>query len=51
LKKVAEVLLFGDTDILLGSSETLSINVCQWPNDLTKILVYATRFVADEFDI
>ncbi|KAA0201531.1 hypothetical protein HAZT_HAZT005422 [Hyalella azteca] len=40
LRKVAEVMLFGDQDILETSYDNLSITICQWPNDLSKILVY-----------
>ncbi|KAF2343341.1 DDB1- and CUL4-associated factor 15 WD40 repeat-containing domain, partial [Trinorchestia longiramus] len=40
LRKVAEVMLFGDQDIPEYSYDNLSITICQWPNDLSKILVY-----------
>ena len=44
LRKVAEVTLFGDQD--LQEDESLFISVCQWPKDLTKILVYGTSLSA-----
>ncbi|KAK3856712.1 hypothetical protein Pcinc_036975 [Petrolisthes cinctipes] len=41
LRKVAEVMLFGDQDHRQESLlENFFISLCQWPRDLSKILVY-----------
>lgn len=43
LRKVAEVMLFGDQDLQESVYENIFISVCQWPKDLSKILVYGCR--------
>ncbi|XP_064106523.1 uncharacterized protein LOC135215584 isoform X1 [Macrobrachium nipponense] len=40
LRKVAEVMLFGDQDLQESLCENVFISVCQWPKDMSKIFVY-----------
>ncbi|KAK7054582.1 DDB1-and CUL4-substrate receptor 15, WD repeat, partial [Halocaridina rubra] len=40
LRKVAEVMLFGDQHLQESLHENIFISVCQWPRDLSKIVVY-----------
>lgn len=42
LRKVAEVFLFGDQDLQESIYDNIFISVCQWPRDLSKILVYGS---------
>ncbi|XP_045622574.1 uncharacterized protein [Procambarus clarkii] len=45
LRKVAEVMLFGDQDLQEGLYENIFISLCQWPRDLSKILVYGCSMI------
>ncbi|XP_063606430.1 uncharacterized protein LOC134781245 [Penaeus indicus] len=45
LRKVAEVMLFGDQDLQESVYENIFISVCQWPKDLSKILVYGCSMI------
>ncbi|XP_076030743.1 uncharacterized protein LOC143018969 isoform X2 [Oratosquilla oratoria] len=45
LRKVAEVMLFGDQDLQESVYENIFISVCQWPKDLAKILVYGCSVI------
>ncbi|KAG0697691.1 DDB1- and CUL4-associated factor 15 [Chionoecetes opilio] len=46
LRKVAEVMLFGDQALQASvySFENVFISLCQWPRDMSKILVYGCSF-------
>lgn len=45
LRKVAEVMLFGDQDLQESLYENIFISLCQWPRDLSKILVYGCSMI------
>ncbi|KAG7154412.1 DDB1- and CUL4-associated factor 15-like, partial [Homarus americanus] len=45
LRKVAEVMLFGDQDLQESLYENFFISLCQWPRDLSKILVYGCSMI------